>query len=311
MGSQVVFGSSVLDNHVPQIDCPLCRYPGMGLNGEDGFSISEDLMSRHILLLGGSGCGKTNAFCYTVEELRRSMSDEDVAIIFDTKGEFYDWFSKPGDYVIGNSGQFRKQSYTWNIFSELLADGDDDQTVVMNAREISASLFSDRGSETQPFFCDAARDIFRAVLVYFVRRAKEDPLLWSRRLNNQSLIMALESFTAKDYMRMFACYPDFKNLATYIGDGSSNQALGVFGEMNSMISDYFVGVFAEHRPKRSLSMRQAVRERGAKAIFVEYDLSIGETLTPMYRLLVDQALKEALGRVDDRARQSRVFLPPA
>ena len=29
---------------------------------------------------------------------------------------------------------------------------------------------------------------------------------------------------------------------------------------------------------------------------MEYDISVGETLTPVYRLLIDQALKEALGR---------------
>ena len=43
-------------------------------------------------------------------------------------------------------------------------------------------------------------------------------------------------------------------------------------------------------------MRQAVRKKGGHAIFVEYDLAVGETLTPVYRLLIDQALKEALSR---------------
>ena len=66
--------------------------------------------------------------------------------------------------------------------------------------------------------------------------------------------------------------------------------------MNSMISEYFVGILAEHKPDRKISMRNAVRNKGGKAIFVEYDLSIGEILTPVYRLLIDQALKEALGR---------------
>lgn len=44
-------------------------------------------------------------------------------------------------------------------------------------------------------------------------------------------------------------------------------------------------------------MRQAVRKKGGRAIFVEYDLAVGETLTPVYRLLIDQALKEALSRM--------------
>ena len=73
----------------------------------------------------------------------------------------------------------------------------------------------------------------------------------------------------------------------------------MFGELNNMLSEYFIGILAEHRPDRSISMRRAVRAKGGKAIFVEYDLSVGETLTPVYRLLIDQALKEALGRTEN------------
>ena len=48
-------------------------------------------------------------------------------------------------------------------------------------------------------------------------------------------------------------------------------------------------------------MKNIVREKGRKMVFVEYDLSIGETLGPMYRILFDLALKEALGgRVSNR-----------
>lgn len=43
-------------------------------------------------------------------------------------------------------------------------------------------------------------------------------------------------------------------------------------------------------------MRQVVRRKGGKILFIEYDLSVGEVLAPIYRLLVDQALKEALSR---------------
>jgi type IV secretory pathway TraG/TraD family ATPase VirD4 len=46
----------------------------------------------------------------------------------------------------------------------------------------------------------------------------------------------------------------------------------------------------------SLSMREAVRHKGGRVIFVEYDLGMGNVLTPIYRLLVDLAIKEALCR---------------
>ena len=297
MGHQIIFGSSVLSNKVPSIDNKLINFPGQSIDGTKGFYINEDIMSRHILLLGGSGCGKTNAFCYSVEALRAQMTDEDVAIIFDTKGEFYDWFHKDGDYVIGNSAKFRSISYTWNIFDEVLADGDDEVNVSINARELASALFHDRGSSTQPFFCNAAKDIFRGIILHFVRQAKIEPSVWSSRLNNEDLLKAFRSFKVENYIKIFNHYGDLRSLLSYFGDGKSNQALGVFGELNSMLSEYFVGILSEHRPNKSISMRNAVRHKGGKAIFVEYDLAVGETLSPVYRLLIDQALKEALSRV--------------
>ena len=39
---------------------------------------SEDLMSKHTLLLGGTGCGKTNVFYYFLQQIKNRMSKEDV-----------------------------------------------------------------------------------------------------------------------------------------------------------------------------------------------------------------------------------------
>ena len=41
-----------------------------------------------------------------------------------------------------------------------------------------------------------------------------------------------------------------------------------------------------------------VRKKGGNVLFIEYDLRFGQSLTPIYRLLIDLALKEALGRTD-------------
>lgn len=305
MSHQIIFGSSAVSNPIPSVPKPIMTFPGQALTGEDRFDMNEDLFSKHVLLLGGSGCGKTNTFKIALEQLRSIMKEEDVAIIFDTKGEYYHLFHQPQDYVIGNSADFRSVSYTWNIFDEILADGEDEINVNMNAREIAAALFHGRGSSTQPFFCNAARDIFRGLLIHFVRMARKKPVEWRPRLNNRSLVDALTRLTAKDYMKIFSSHHDMKSLLTYFGDGQSNQALGVFGELNSMISEYFVGILAEHNPDRSISMRLAVRQGGRRAIFVEYDLSVGETLAPVYRLLVDQALKEALGRSNKPGQTNR------
>lgn len=307
MGEQIIYGSSIKKNRIPKVDESFIVYPGESLfSKRTNFGMIEDVFNKHILLLGCSGCGKTNTFLYTLKQIREQITERDILIIFDTKGEFYDNFYQEGDYIIGNSHRFRNLSNTWNIFDEILADGNDPIDIKINAKEIASSLFHGRGSQTQPFFCNAARDIFMGMLLHFIRSAERLPDKWKDRLNNKSLADALRKTDIKTYKEIFSFYEDLRFILTYFGDGKSNQALGVFGELNSMVSEYFIGIFAEHRPKKSISMRNAVRDAGAKALFIEYDLSVGEVLSPVYRLLVDQALKEALGRKDEKG--GRVFL---
>ena len=97
-------------------------------------------------------------------------------------------------------------------------------------------------------------------------------------------------------------------LLTYIGNGENPQALGVFGELRSMLYDCFQGVFAR-RPSNtqpSFSIRKAIRQKGGRSIFILYDLAMGETMTPVYRLLADLALKEALSEYSNG--HTHVFL---
>ena len=64
-------------------------------------------------------------------------------------------------------------------------------------------------------------------------------------LNNYELIKFLQQANVQHFIKMCQRYQDFQGALSYFGDGSSNQALGVFGELNSMINDYFIGVFAK------------------------------------------------------------------
>lgn len=268
------------------------------VNHGSSFTLNPQILSRHILLLGGAGSGKTNVFNLTVEQLRDQDNDNtnDVFIVFDTKGDFVNNFGKKGDIVLGNGKAYRKYSARWNIFDDVLADGDNPEDYEVNAREIAASLFSGRGSSSQPFFSNAARDMFAHVIIFFIRRAKADPEKRKHMLNNKELVRFLLNADGKRYHTVFSYYSDMKGLLSYIGDGTSNQALGVFGELKSMLYDCFLGVFADDDSHGRFSMRKAVRAKGGRAIFIEYDLAVGEAMTPIYRLLIDLALKEALGR---------------
>lgn len=267
----------------------------------DIFAIDEPSVFKNILLLGGAGSGKTNVMNQIVAQVlnwNRSEGRTGVSLIFDTKGDYisHSNFREHGDYIIGNDSRYRNESVTWNIFKEVLADGPLPVDYEANAREIANVLFKDRGSKTQPFFANAARDIFANMIIYFIRRNRDNPSKWKDQLNNYDFVSFLLRKSPSQFVQYFKIYPDMHGLISYIGDGNNNQALGVFGELRSMLYDCFQGVFYQKpsltRP--SFSIRDAIRAKQGKTIFVLYDMSLGETMIPIYRLLVDLALKEAL-----------------
>lgn len=261
------------------------------------FALDEDLMSKHLLMLGGIGSGKTNTFNFVIESLLKKITDEDIIFIFDTKGDFYRKFyqwNNPRHLLIGNSDEFINISGYWNIFDELSEkNGEYTKASELTAKEIAKQFFRGRESETQPFFTIAAADLVSKVICDFIRH--ED----NNNLNNQEFVSFINRATIKEYDEIISRNTDFESARLYYGDSEkamTPQALGVFGNINAMINDLFVGVFAEKRNTQSFSMRRLVREKGAKVVFIEYDLSVGEVLGPIYRILIDLALKEALGR---------------
>ncbi len=111
--------------------------------------------------------------------------------------------------------------------------------------------------------------------------------------NNKALKGYFDKLNPKKIIKLLSVSPELSSVLSYIGDGSSNQALGVIAEMQNVIRKIFIGSFAQDG---RFSVREFVRQKNARTLFIEYDLSMGETLTPIYRLLFDLALKEAMGR---------------
>ena len=82
-------------------------------------------------------------------------------------------------------------------------------------------------------------------------------------------------------------------MVSYIADDQSAQTQGVLSEMQQAVREMFLGNF---RKAGTLSLRQLVRAKGGRCIFIEYDLGIGSMLSPIYSLMFDLAIKEALSR---------------
>lgn len=258
---------------------------GKSPNGNKAFiPFDENLLSRHIMFLGGIGTGKTTAFCQMLSQLREKLPSSDVVIIFDTKGDFYDKYYRKGDIVISNDEKAtgpESKDY-WNIFNEIDRNDRAEETII----EISKSLFHEKIEKTtQPFFPNAAKDLFAAVLTHCSRANGE--------FTNHDLRDYFNSASADEIMSLLDRHPDLAAMKSYIRGEDSPQSLGVLSELQQVIREIFVGNF---KKDGTLSMKDIVRAKGGRFVFIEYDLSIGNMLSPIYSLLFDLAIKEALSR---------------
>jgi len=285
---EVFEGNALHDNPIQYTASdPICAFQGVDANNANlTVPLDADLLSRHLMFLGGIGTGKTNALEQIIFQLRKNMIADDVMIIFDTKGDFYRSFYQKGDVVISNDESatgVNGQDY-WNIFNEI----ENDEYMEENIVEISKALFYKKLEKTnQPFFPNAAKDLFAAVLTHFVRN--RDTL----KGDNFTLRNFLDSSSAEQIREMLLQYDDMKAMVSYIADDRSPQTQGVISELQQMSREILLGNF---KKKGTLSMRNLVRAKGGRLVFVEYDIGVGAMLSPIYSLLFDMAIKEALCR---------------
>jgi len=301
--AKVVFGDVLNSNPFVSInDTVKVSIPGMFQGKNCKLNLNDELLSKHLLLIGGTGCGKTNVMFLIIKHLKKSMTPNDVMIIFDTKGDFYKEFYVPADKVISNSKQYADKSEKWNIFREIAADGWENDAIIMNANEITYSLFYDAISKnnSNPFFPQAARDLFASILIQEMRNGsipnpniKIQPELYKKKFLNNAVLQASLNSLSVPMLKNWITSPDLQSIFTYTGDGDNTQGLGVLAELQYVIRQVLIGEFAQ---QGFFSMRNFVKKKGAKTLFIEYDLSLGSMLAPIYRILFDLALKEAMGR---------------
>lgn len=262
ISKQVLEGTSLSMNHPPsqgRADKVLLRGTHQGQPA--AFGMDESCLSKHMLFVGGRGCGKTNLFYHFVDQLQRGMTQDDVMIIFDSKGDFCSKFYKPDQYVIGNSKQYRDKSLKWNIFKEIIADGWNDKDFMMNSNEICKSLFEERKKNTSnAFFPNAASDLLSSLLICLIREAQKDKAFLKSNLYNNELRSLLDGCDATMLQGILNTYPDMQSICSYIS-GGGEQSQGVMAELFSVIREVFIGVFAD---KGGFSMRNFVRTKGKK-----------------------------------------------
>ena len=109
-------------------------------------------------------------------------------------------------------------------------------------------------------------------------------------LSNRDLRTKLEG-SAEELLELFEGSEAHAGTARYL-EGGETQVQSILAFLQPTLRKAFSGVFRE---RGAFSVRDFVRRRGGRALFIEYDISVGSGLLPVYRVLMDLAMKEALG----------------
>lgn len=307
--TRMIYGQSIRDNPVPTETTDRERNPFAAFRDPDTgkmIGLSKGLLSLGCLAVAAPGGGKTNLFNMILSRLVATMEDQDIIIIFDTKGDYLREFGDKiptEDLVVVGSGEIYTGITKYhNIFAEIMPKGDAERLIYtpesdVDALEIAEQLFQQMQSETQPVFPAMAEQIVAGIIIYFMRRYWRGD---QSKLNNKELIHFIQSKTADELKAIFEedFMEDQRSCISYIS-GKGNQTQGVSSYIGSVLRKVFVGPFAKAEPGREFSMMHIVTGSRKKVVFIEYDLKRGNTLAPMYGILIDQALKHALGGRQD------------
>ncbi|WLR55500.1 type IV secretion system DNA-binding domain-containing protein [Mesobacillus subterraneus] len=274
-----------------------------GIMGGDntGVAIHPLLLQRHMLFIGSIGSGKSVSMYHLIEGLRKNLSEDDVMIVFDAKGDYLKTFYQDDDYVLTNETEQIPGLVRWNIFEDILSTKKEKQDEVI--WEIASSLFKeDIESSSSPIFATGARDLFAAILVAIVRESEETGLHWNHAL----LVEWIQKATDVTVRNLLLKHKDLSWVRNYINkdnDVRTNQSF--FMHLYQNIFSIFSGTFKE---AGSFSLTRAIKERNGRAIFLEYDIASGNVLKPIFTLILDIAMKNVLGQKEEDCKGNIYFI---
>lgn len=272
--------------------------PEFGVHGDNNTSIGWDdaTFGRHVLYLGGIGTGKTVGITELVKSVRSAMTEDDCMIVFDTKGDYLEEFYKEGDVALSSErlGTYPGQRL-WNIFSEFVND-EYHASVEDQIFELCSGLFSNMLADAgkNAYFAVGARDLFYALMVALFREE-------NRNHSNKDIKTVIERLSITEMQEMLdrEGNEDLRGARHYIAKDGSVSSMAVIAFMQQVLQESFRSSFSE---EGDFSIINFVKEKGGKALFFEYDIAAGSTLAPIFKTMIDLAIKESLGRNRSKGR---------
>ena len=162
----VIDGSMIQYNHCQTTSIANSIVSLPSADGHHSIQFNGEMLSKHLLLIGAIGTGKTNVIHKVMKDLNY-LDYQSFAMIFDTKGDFYRYYNPHKDILISTSRKYRDITNYYNIFKEIQAYSSDSVEQRSFIREIAKSFFVNRRNESQPFFTNAAQQLFANILIAF------------------------------------------------------------------------------------------------------------------------------------------------
>jgi hypothetical protein len=125
-----------------------CKQSGYGLQFPPGIPISRDRESRHFLIWGSTGAGKTTAMLHL---MLQAIARGDKVLILDVKGDMTATLPRLGNIIAPHDAR----SLQWDIATDCRSP--------QEARELAARLIPE--SRSDRIWSDAAREILTACVV--------------------------------------------------------------------------------------------------------------------------------------------------
>lgn len=250
--------------------------------GEVKMPVSAEV--KHTLIIGRPGVGKTVCMSAILDKINERG---DRAIIHDFKGDYLQKFYRPDKDIIFNP--FDVRSHYWNFFDEI--------ETPMDVDAVGYALIPDaKGAGMDPFWNNAARDVFNGVVNHLIQHDK-------RTYSDLHRLVTSPSDSIGDALKYTL---GSEAGATAIADPESKQT----GSIMSVMTQY-TKIFAYMREthgvenKKRFVINDWLNDENGGNIYITNYSTMQDTLAPILTLMIDLMGRKLLSLPDSSTR--RIF----
>ncbi len=241
-------------------------------------TLPREYETRHTLIAGITGSGKTVCIDQSVERLRPS----EKAVIYNFKGDFLEkWYDPSRDIIIN---PLDARGTGWSIFNETNYKHD----VV----SVCSALFPAPYDGKDPFWANSAAAIFRGIYTY----------LQCNGYKSNKDIFALATSGGMKIKDACLATEDGAQGAAVIENPEDRQARACLSNMNAGLG------WLEFATDGNFSIKEWIDRPGGGFIFLSGMPELEDTLRPMYSLFFEIFAKCLLSHADQLDRRIYIIL---